>query len=184
MEVSEHRHELTHSAVLARSSLKVAANWACWCLVDMAASWSVRSATDWALASMSGPCSRNRIFSSKSSPMVVWALMDVGRITTEFRTRASGAHPLMRSVNSSRFSRGGPRWEGEDRHEHARSLVSRSILQGTIQFPDVTHALVHESLEGVILLVRTTTPPGRERAPGGFPPKRPVAAGSIVPRSP
>ena len=41
-----------------------------------------------------------------------------------------------------------------------RSLVGRSILQRTVQLPDVTrlgrsgeHALVHESLEGVLLLV-------------------------------
>ena len=41
-----------------------------------------------------------------------------------------------------------------------RSLVDRSILQGTVQLPDVTRlgrsgelALVHEGLEGVMLLV-------------------------------
>ena len=98
------------------------------------------------------------------------------RITKEFRKRASGAHPLTRSVNSSRFRR----WRGlhlrlaveedPDRRERtgmghvepgaSRSLVGRSVLQRTVQLPNMMrlgrsgeHALVHEGLEGVLLLV-------------------------------
>ena len=72
---------------------------------------------------------------------------------------------------------------------HGRSFVSRSILQGTVQLPDVTrlgqsgeHALPGGRHVAGSPSCRMTTSPGRERAPVGSPSERPVAAGSIDPR--
>jgi hypothetical protein len=91
------------------------------------------------------------------------------RITKAFRTRASGAHPLRRSVNSTRLRVGLEIEEIPDRREwsgmghvqpgHGWGLVVGSIFQGTVELPDVPglvrrgeHTLVQEGHQDVGLL--------------------------------